>query len=331
MVLVSPADLAHLLSPARAPTALAVLAGAALAAGCGAEGESSADGKSAAASASGSSSRPSAKHAKAKRRAGLPAHTEHDSLVAALAELVTPETRLVGIGELHSRLDRPDAPSTLVRFTGEVLPALPARTSDLVLETWTVDRRCGKAAVTATAKLQEATQRPDATKNELGILVGSSKNRGIRTHRMRVTCEDYQALAGGGDDAIVHMLDLTTAELGRLSVAALERPRPPSPTPLPPPLVVVYGGAMHNDRFPTAGLGSWSYAPVVEGASLRTYVEIDLITPELAEGDDAIAAQPWAPLLGASTRVVTFRRGDRSFVVILPRGESTSAQAPPPR
>jgi hypothetical protein len=321
-----------LVSPWVSPSlwALAVLAGPA---GCGSEAGSESAGAagkgtaSASVGASGSSTTSSAKHAKkAKRpRAGLPAHTEHDDLVSALAELVTPETRLVGIGELHSRLDRPDAPSTLARFTGEVLPALPERTSDLVLETWTVDRRCGKAAVAATAKLQEATQRPDATKNELGILVGSSKSRGIRTHRMRVTCEDYQTMAGGGDDAIVHMLDLTTAELGRLSVTALERPRPPSPTPLPPPLVVVYGGAMHNDRFPTAGLGSWSYAPFVEGASERTYVEIDLITPELAEGDAAIAAQPWAPLLGASSRVVTFRRGDRSFVVILPR-----AAAPAP-
>ncbi len=304
---------------------LALLMGVA---GCGSE--SAVEGAAAAPGARASTSS-SAERAKKPRRprAGLPAHTEHDDLVSALAELVTPETRLVGIGELHSRLDRPDAPSTLARFTGEILPALPERTSDLVLETWTVDRRCGKAAVAATAKLQEATRRPDATKNELGILIGSGKNRGIRTHRMRVTCEDYQTMAGSGDDdAIVHMLDLTTAELGRLSVAALERPRPPSPTPLPPPLVVVYGGALHNDRFPSAGLGSWSYAPFVEGASERTYVEIDLITPELAEGDAALAAQPWAPLLGASSRVVTFRRGDRSFVVILPRAATS---APPSR
>ncbi len=262
----------------------------------------------------------------------LPPHHEHDTLAAAVTALITPATRLIGLGELHSRVDRPGAPSTLRRFTDEILPALPARTRDLVLETWTVDPRCGKAGAVTTAKLEAATRRPAATKNELGILVDTSRLRGIRAHPMRVTCEDYAAMAGGDDDAIVHMLDLTTAELARLANTLLTRAAAPapaperSPTPPPPPLVVLYGGALHNDRFPTDGLSSWSYSALVEAASERTYLEIDLIAPELAEGDPALAAQPWAPLLGASSRVVTYRRGERSYVIVLPR--ATAAAAP---
>lgn len=259
-----------------------------------------------------------------KRRLRLPPHREHDTLAEAVAALVTPKTRLLGLGELHSRVDRPDAPSTLVRFTEELLPALPSRTSDLILETWTVDSRCGKGAAAATASLQAATRRPESTQSELGILFVRSRGRGLRSHPMRVTCDDYKAMAAGGDDAIVHMLDLTTSELTRLAVTYLRRAAASSPATsliAEPPLVVVYGGALHNDRFPTAGLASWSYAPAVEADSERTYLEVDLITPELAEDDAALLGQPWAPLLGASSRVVTYERGERSYVVILPRAK----------
>jgi hypothetical protein len=120
----------------------------------------------------------------------LPPHQEHADLTSAVAALITPQTRLVGLGELHSRVDQPSAPSTLQRFTTALLPALPARTTDLVLETWTVDPRCGKAAVKATDSLQAATGRPEATRNELGILVGRSRSRGLRAHSMTVRCED---------------------------------------------------------------------------------------------------------------------------------------------
>jgi hypothetical protein len=263
-----------------------------------------------------------------KLRIRLPPHREHDTLAAAVASLITPKTRLLGLGELHARVDRPDAPSTLVRFTEELLPALPSRTSDLILETWTVDDRCGKGAAATTASLQAATRRPEATRSELGILFVRSRGRGLRSHPMRVTCDDYKAMAAGGDDAIVHMLDLTTSELTRLAVTYLRRAAATAPAAsliAEPPLIVVYGGALHNDRFPAAGLASWSYAPAVEADSERTYLEVDLITPELAEDDAALLAQPWAPLLGASSRVVTYERGERSYVVILP-----SATEPPP-
>lgn len=276
-------------------------------------------------------------HAAAHRKPArkLPAHQEHDDLASAFTALLTPQTRLVGIGELHARVDLPSAPSTLTSFTSAILPALPARTSDIILETWTVDPRCGKAGVQATAKLQEATRRPESTRNELGLLVDASRSRGVRAHSMQVRCEDYQEMAAGGDDAIIHMLDLTTSELARLANATLRRPppRPRSPTPLPPSLVVLYGGAMHNDRFPTAGLEPWSYAAAVEGASDRTYLEIDLITPELAADDPNLATQPWAPLVGMSRRVLTYQRGERSYVIVLPPAppaeEHASAARPP--
>lgn len=53
-------------------------------------------------------------------------------------------------------------------------------------------------------------------------------------------------------------------------------------------------------------------------------IEIDLIVPELADADKVAAVQPWFPLSrpGApgGTRVQVWPRGERSLVVILPRG-----------
>jgi hypothetical protein len=243
----------------------------------------------------------------------VPEHQEHDNLAAAVASLVSPGTRLLGIGELHARTDRPVAVSTLTYFSTEILPALAARASDLVLETWNVDRSCGEIATSATKSMQAATRRPATTQTELGTVVALTKSLGVRAHAMRVTCDDYRAMSHGDDDAIVHMMDVTTAELTRVASTLLHRPTGPRP------LVVIYGGALHNDRFPGPGLESWSYAAAVEAPSASTYLELDVILPELAEADPATARQPWAALLNASRRVLSYRRGERSYVVILPR------------
>jgi hypothetical protein len=84
----------------------------------------------------------------------------------------------------------------------------------------------------------------------------------------------------------------------------------------------VYGGALHNDRFPDAAVAEWSYAAAVDRATGDRFVEIDVIVPELAEADPASRRQPWFALAGAPrdphNPVVVWQRGERSFVVVLP-------------
>lgn len=251
--------------------------------------------------------------------------TEYADLGTAVESLVPPGTRLVGFGELHARTDRPDAASTLAAFTKEVLPRLSARTSHLVLETWTLTAACGEIAERATAAVETTVRRPAATKNELGVLVQESRQRGIAPHAMKVTCDDYQAMAKGDDEAIAHLLDLTTAELGRLGKAAMEK------APAARPLVLIYGGALHNDRSPVPGLEPWSYAAAVEAASARTFVEIDLIVPELALADPATSKAPWARFLGQSPKVLAIERDERSYVVLLPARDEPSGHQPSTR
>src|SRR5207244_2826255 len=107
------------------------------------------------------------------------------------------------------------------------------------------------------------------------------------------------------------MLELVTRELGRLANEGATRSDKQ---------ILVYGGALHNDRFPEAGTEEWSYAAKIDGATNNHFVEIDLIVPELAADDAASKRQPWFSLVtAADDKVHVYTRGERSFVVVLPR------------
>ena len=115
------------------------------------------------------------------------------------------------------------------------------------------------------------------------------------------------------------MLGLITKELGRISEEAVKhRDKEPGHRPL----IGLYGGALHNDRFPAEGVEDWSYAARVDGLTGNHYIEIDLIVPELAEADPAVDKQPWFPLVKSpEPGVKVWKRGERSFVVLFPRSK----------
>jgi hypothetical protein len=239
-------------------------------------------------------------------------------LGAALTAIIPADTRVIGFGELHNRTDRAQVTSTLAHFTNEALPALEDRLSDLIIETWITDPHCGSAAQVATAKVTTTMKRPEATKSEIAVLADAAKAAHIQPHAMRITCADYAKIAPPGKEMdVAAMLDLTTRELGRIATeAVLHRDKEPHHRPL----IALYGGALHNDRFPDKGVEQWSYAAKVDALTHDHYVEIDLIVPELALGDAQMQKQPWYPLAEKAGKTVqVYTRGERSFVVILAR------------
>src|SRR5829696_6644419 len=90
--------------------------------------------------------------------------TSYPDLGAALKAIVPADARVIGFGELHQRTDRAQVKSSLAHFTNEGLPALADKLSDLVIETWVVDPKCGQPAKTATAKVEATVKRPQETK-----------------------------------------------------------------------------------------------------------------------------------------------------------------------
>ena len=252
---------------------------------------------------------------------GQPAPREPDvyaDLGAALVALIPADARVIGFGELHARTDRPNVRSALSHFTSDGLPAIADKLSDLAVETWIVDPTCGQQAQDATVKLTTAMRRPEATKSEIATLAEAARGRKIQPRAMTLGCGDYEKIAPTGKDVQPEeMLTLTTRELGRLATAAVSLRDGETGYR---PWIAVYGGALHNDRFPEPSVAEWSYAAQVDAATKQHFVEIDLIVPEFAEGDPVSEKQPWFALTKARDgKVHVWKRGERSFVIVLPR------------
>lgn len=246
----------------------------------------------------------------------LPPHTEYADLAAALAATIPADARVIGFGELHARVDRAQVPSALSAFTA-ALPSFGDKVSDLVVETWIVDPACGSKAATATKKIETEVKRPAATKSEVALLADAAKAAGIQPHAMTLACKDYDTLApkNGAPDPVA-MLTLTTKELTRIATSAvIHRDK----TKHPRRWIALYGGALHNDRFPDKAVAEWSYATTVDQATANHYVEIDLIVPEFAEPDPASQQAPWFPLVARASTFSVWKRGERSFVIVFPR------------
>jgi hypothetical protein len=243
----------------------------------------------------------------------------YPDLASALAATIPADARVIGFGELHARRDRAPATSTLAAFT-RALPAIADRLSDLVIETWLVDPGCGPPAVEATARIEAAVERPVATRSEVAVLADAARTAGVQPHAMTLHCADYAAVApAGGEVDAAALLSLTTRELGRIVTSAVaHRDTEPGHRPW----IAVYGGALHNDRFPDPGVAEWSYAAAADRATGGHFVEIDVIVPELAAASPTARREPWFPLAGAprdpGRAVVVWARGERSFVVVLP-------------
>ena len=214
-------------------------------------------------------------------------------LAAALVAILPADARVIGFGELHNRVDRTAVRSALALFT-TALPRIGDRLSDLIIETWIVDPNCGKTAVAATQKMETEVKRPEATKSEIALLAEAAKAAKVQPHAMKLSCADYKTLVPNGQVDALAMLTLTTRELKRIAISAVvHRDKDPEHRPW----IAVYGGALHNDRFPDQAIAEWSYAAAIDKVTRDHFVEVDLIVPELAAADAMSQNQPWYVLV----------------------------------
>jgi hypothetical protein len=250
--------------------------------------------------------------------APLPPYQLYPDLGAAIGALTRDHPRVIGLGELHVRTDRPvPGVSALARFSAEVLPALGDRVSDVVVETWTVDPTCQRG-VTATRQIESSMKRPASTKNEIGSLFGVARARSITAHVMRLTCDELAAMGGDAGVDPERLLTMVTRELDRVTRSAVRYRDEHHESR---PMILVYGGALHNDLYPFESTKAWSYALAVDAATGGRYVEVDVYAPELVEGDALYQREPWYPLIARADGhgVMLVERAPRSYLAILPR------------
>ena len=249
-----------------------------------------------------------------------PAIQLFDEPAAALRQLLLRRPRVVAFGEYHETTAGPKLPSAIHRFTEGLLPPLPPTASDLVVETWVTDGKCGGQEQQAVAEVAKTTERPATTEDEVVTLLKRAKARQIQPHILTLSCAEYQELqasqAEGLDYAV--LLRLIGDKLRQQAIRLLGRPKDR--------LIVLYGGALHNDRFPKKELARFTFGGDLAKRTRNRYLEIDLLVPEYVEANEALRREPWLRQyqeIAQPQKTVLVRRGEGSYLLWFPR-------SPPP-
>jgi hypothetical protein len=241
------------------------------------------------------------------------------SPAGAMKAFVGDATGVVAFGELHQTVKTAGVRSSIARFTDEILPAIAPRAAHLIVETWVSRGACGETEKKVTGDVARTTERPAETENEIVRLLRRAKELGVAPHVLDVDCHEYQGLVGaGGAVDYDRLLTLTGQHLGRAVQQALKLPRPADR-----PLVLVYGGALHNDLAPSPELAKYSFGPAIDAVTRGDYREVDLFVPELVDTYPALRPErwyaAWRPVRGRPGTIL-IRRQPRSAVVVFEAG-----------
>ncbi|HEX2573924.1 MAG TPA: hypothetical protein VH877_30530 [Polyangia bacterium] len=240
-----------------------------------------------------------------------------DSPAAALGHLLKTRPRVVAFGEYHELEGAPKVPSALRRFTDQLLPVLAPKASDLVVETFVPEGRCGKTEETVVRDVEQTTQRPATTESELVTLLKSAQAAGVGPHILSVSCADYEAVEGEDEQVDYEkLLLLIKTHLQRKITEVLGRRARDHR------IIAVYGGALHNDLYPRPLLSAFTFGAEIRRLTGGRYLEVDLYVPEYIERDEALVREWWYPLAQRKARpgdTVLVRRGPGSYIILLPR------------
>jgi hypothetical protein len=227
--------------------------------------------------------------------------------------------RVVGIGEYHRSNDDPKVETALRRFSRDLFPWASAGSSDLIVETWITDGRCGQAETQVATEIAAKIDRPPETEDEIVTLVKQAMARKVEPHVIKLSCRVWEALQGeGGEVDDGELLALVQRKLRGL---AMERHRRQQ-SAKKPRRVLIYGGALHNDLAPNPDLAEYAFGPQLARATKDRYVELDLIVPELVPTDDDLRKQAWWSVVengrGATGHAWLVSPGPGRFTLVFP-------------
>ena len=241
------------------------------------------------------------------------------SAQAGIAPLLPDPGGVIAFGELHQTRATAKVRSSLARFTDEILPAIAPHASHLIVETWITRGTCGDEEKHVNEEVARTTERPVETESEIMKLLRRAKELGVAPHVLDVGCDEYKVLAGaGGAVDYDKLLTITNTHLQRAIGQGLLLPRAPGR-----PLLIVYGGALHNDLFPDPTLAKYTFGRHVHAATRGAYREVDLYVPEMVDSTPALKAEPWYRAwqrAGGGASDVVIARNPRSTIVVFRRG-----------
>jgi hypothetical protein len=258
------------------------------------------------------------------RRRGVPcgdlACTQYESPADAFVDVMASAPLVLAVGEVHAPKGA-RVPSAARRFAETLLPLLRGRASDLLLELMMPPAGCVDAAAEVRTKQRVVTSHQAETDQDEYVQMGDrARALGIVPDMLRPTCADVEWMRGDHGDRVAAALE-TIARLTSLQAKRLVA-RDEASDADAGKIVVVYGGALHNDLAPAPEKARWTYAPELDAYTRGRLVAVDLVVPEFIGDDETWRALPWRAAydpdrLGAKTTL--FRLGDRSFVLVFAR------------
>jgi hypothetical protein len=239
----------------------------------------------------------------------------------AFEQVLTSTPRVIAVGEAHAQKAAPGVESATSRFARELLPALAPRTKGIVIELLAPDRRCEHHEEQAVAERTQPVTEPqrDTNQSEFVALGFAAKKLGLRAEPLIPTCDELDAVLHSAND-VGALLELIADITVREAFDFLDHQKPEA-------ALAIYGGLLHNDVTPRPGQEAWSFGPRIRDHAHGSYVELDLIVPELIRNEPPWTDLPWFshyhPGL-TSGQTVLYRTGPASFVLIFPRSEATA-------
>ena len=238
----------------------------------------------------------------------------------AFLEALASDPLVLGIGEAHRPADLSGAVGSATgRFADQLLPVLSGRASDLLIELMLPPQGCADAAAQVRAKQSVVTaKQAPQNQNEYVAMGDRARKLAIVPDMLRPACTDMDAIRDAGD-----AIDASLVLIARLFEKQGERlvDRDAHSDADQGKVVVLYGGALHNDLAPSPDTARWSYAPALDAYVQGRFVAVDLIVPEFIRDDATWRVLPWVKYydvqkLGAKTTL--FRTGDKSYVLVFP-------------
>jgi hypothetical protein len=178
---------------------------------------------------------------------------------------------------------------------------------------------CKKAEQAARAAQREVTApQADTNQDEYVALGEAARHLGVVPDALRPTCDDLAAVGAEPELAVSRMLETIarlSAEKASVLVARLQRVGSDK-------MVILYGGALHNDVDPKPERLPWSYGPALMKATNGRYVELDIFAPEAIQDTATWRALPWYAQYDGTAfgaYAVLFHPAAASWVLILPK------------
>jgi hypothetical protein len=222
------------------------------------------------------------------------------------------------VGEAHAQKATPGVPSSAKRFTAEMLPELKDKASDLVIELMVPPTGCEAKTKAVNKEMGKVTaQQAETNQNEYVTMGDTAQKLGIDPHLIHPSCDDFKAItAPGGDPAdaslrlIARLMRETTKKaLARNEKAGVEK------------IVILYGGAIHNDIEPAPAVKDYAYGPDLVAFTKGRYVELDVFVPELVHDAGLWPKFVWYPHFDKTAhpdKTTMFAPLPSSFTILLP-------------